>query len=195
MNRGTFLLLLTTLIATPSFAQTSSKDLKRYIDFATEWTSHHYNGEPLPKIQIERHSIVQIYANGEIETAKAEQEGAELLVVNAVYVPEDKTIYVSDQISPTDPKLEATLVHEIVHYLQDISGYTHSLEGHLSCTESEAYDVQMLWQKINDIAPDEIPFVYQQSLLAATRCMGNKATAIGASFASKKGEAEILTRR
>jgi hypothetical protein len=58
--------------------------------------------------------------------------------------------------------------------LQDINGYTQSLGEFLICTESEAYDVQMLWQKIKKIDEESIPFVYQQSLLAATRCMGNK---------------------
>jgi hypothetical protein len=33
------------------------------------------------------------------------------------------------------------------------------------------------WQKFKKIDEESIPLVYQQSLLAATRCMGNKFSA------------------
>lgn len=196
MTWGTFCFVAAALAAPSSFAQTTPKDLKRYIDFAVEWTPYSYHDEALPKIQVEKHAIVQILAHGDLETAQAEAKGETLPSVNAIYVPEDKKIYVSDHVSLANPKIEVTLVHEIVHYLQDITGYTRSLNGHIACTESEAYDVQMLWQKINNVDVDDIPFVYQQALIASTKCMGNKASAISSSFKSRpEDEPHILTRR
>lgn len=148
-------------------------DLMPYLEFAQEWTSHKYNGEKLPKIKIEKHDLVQVFAYGDLEYAQAESKGIALPVVNAIYLVDNKTIYISDSIDLKDPKLEITLVHEIVHYLQDISGYTKSLDGHLACTESEAYDVQVLWQTIRKVDTESIPYAYQHSLVAAMRCMGS----------------------
>jgi hypothetical protein len=151
-----------------------SLDLQPYIEFALEWTSYSYKGEALPVLKIEKHSLVQVYAYGDLEYAQAEYQGIKLPTVNAIYLVDKKTIYISDKIELNDPKTQLTIIHEVVHYLQDINGYTQSLGEFLVCTESEAYDVQMLWQKIKKIDEESIPFVYQQSLLAATRCMGNK---------------------
>jgi len=109
---------------------------------------------------------------------KRKPKAKSLKTVNAIYVPEDKTLYISDQLDINDPKNDVTFVHEMVHYVQDISGYTRSLNGHLACTESEAYDVQILWDKIHNGA-DADPYAYQQSLIAATRCMGSKTSAFG----------------
>jgi len=187
-----FILLFTfTLVAKFAFAESialrSTKpqetvlDLMPYVDFALEWTSYSHSGEPLPKVKIEKHAFVQIYAYGDFVYAQAEFNNIKLPTVNAVYVVDSKTIYISDQINLNDAVTSATIVHEVVHYLQDINGYTESLGEYLVCTESEAYDVQMLWQKLKKVDEQSIPFVYQQSLLAATRCMGNKYNA----FSSK----------
>lgn len=173
------LLVIGVLASTSSAKETTAVNLKPYLDFALEWTSYKYNGEALPKIKIERHELVQVFAYGDFEYAQAESKGIALATVNAVYLRDNKTIYISDKFDINDPKTQVTIVHEMVHYLQDITGYTESVAGHLACTESEAYDVQMLWQKINNIDVESIPFVYQQSLLAATRCMGSKSSAFG----------------
>ena len=186
-NRLLFAVLFCILSPAFSFAQSinlaatkpapPTLDLMPYIEFALEWTSYKYNGEPLPKLKIERHAFVQIFAYGDLEYAQAEYKGIKLPTVNAIYLVDSKTIFISDQIDINDPKTQLTIIHEIVHYLQDINGYTQSLGEFLVCTESEAYDVQMLWQRINKIDEESIPLVYQQSLVAATRCMGNKYSA------------------
>lgn len=151
-------------------------DLKPYLDFAVEWTSYKYSGQPLPKIKVAQHELVQIFAYGDYEYAQFEAKGIKPATVNAIYLPEKKTIYVSDQVDLSQPENAPTLIHEMVHYLQDITGYTQSLQGHLSCTESEAYDVQMLWQKFNGVRVEEIPRIYSQGLLAATQCRGSKSS-------------------
>lgn len=175
------ILLLGILTLIPHFTLASrtrqNLDLKRYIDFALEWTSYKYNGEPLPEIKVIPHELVQIFAYGDFEYAQAEAKDIKLPTVNATYDIKRKTIYISDQLDMNDPKTEITLVHELVHYLQDINGYTQSLDGHLACTESEAYDVQMLWQKINNVDVESIQYVYQQSIISATKCMGSKSSA------------------
>lgn len=158
-----------------SFAKTP--DLNRYIDFIVEWTSHKYNGEPLPKIKTIQHELVQIFAYGDFEYAQAEGKGIKLPNVNAIYDKDRKTIYISDRLDMNDPMTEVTFVHEMVHYLQDINGYTDSLNGRLACTESEAYDVQMVWQKIYNVDVESIQYTYQHSLIAAVRCMGSKTSA------------------
>lgn len=186
-NRLLFSVLVFLLLPAVTFAQTiklgattpaqPTMDLMPYIEFALEWTSYSYNGEPLPKLKIEKHAFVQIFAYGDLEYAQAEYKGIKLPTVNAIYLVDSKTIFISDQIDLNDPKTQLTIIHEIVHYLQDINGYTKSLGEFLVCTESEAYEVQMLWQKLKQIDEESIPFVYQQSLLAATRCMGSKYSA------------------
>lgn len=177
-----FGVLVSILVPRFAFAEQKNIDLKKYVDFALEWTSYKYNGEALPKVKIERHALVQIFAYGDFEYAQAESKGIVLPTVNAIYLVDNKTIYISDKLDMNDPKSEITLVHEIVHYLQDINGYTKSLGSHLSCTESEAYDVQMLWQHIRQVDVESIRFVYQQSLLAATKCMGSKSSVFGRSL-------------
>jgi len=171
-------LAISFLAVIPAFAFASIKmDLKPYVDFALEWTSYSYHGEPLPKIKLERHQLVQIFAYGDYEYAQAESKGVELPTVYAIYLADEKTIYISDQLPLNDKKIDVTLAHEMVHYLQDINGYTRSLNGHTVCSESEAYDVQMLWQKIKNVDPESIQYVYQRSTLAAIECMGSKGSA------------------
>lgn len=172
---GAFLFIPHFTFAAKSAKQTP--DLMKYIDFILEWTSYKYNGEPLPEIKLTRHELVQIFAHGDFEYAQAEAKGIELPTVNATYDVKRKTIYISDRLDMSDPKTEITLVHELVHYLQDINGYTSSLDGHLECTESEAYDVQMLWQTIHQVDVESIKYVYHQSLISAMRCMGSKSSA------------------
>ncbi|MBY0384105.1 hypothetical protein K2X05_03010 [bacterium] len=151
--------------------------LQQYIDFILEWTSYKYNGEALPKIKIEKHSLVQVFFYGDYVYAQAESKGQKLNPVLAFYDLKRKTIYVSDQIQNDPKRMEVALVHEMVHYLQDINGYTVSLGEHTVCTESEAYDVQMLWQIEKNIFKEEVPFVQERSLFSAMQCMGNMSQA------------------
>ncbi len=154
--------------------------LKPYIDFIVEWTSHKYQGEELPQIQFEDHGLVQVFAYGDLEYAQAEAQGKKLNTVSAVYDASRKTIYVSNTIKDNQQELELALVHELVHYLQEINGYTASLNGHLECTESDAYDIQMLWQILIhkvDVKSNEVRLTHERSLLAAMECMGDMSKA------------------
>lgn len=150
------------------------RNLLEYVNFVTEWTSYEYSGEALPAVETISHTLVQIYAYGDFVYAQAEFKGEELPVVMAVYDVKDKTIYLSDRIKEGGASEEPSLVHEMVHYLQDINGYTESLDGHLICSESEAYEVQMLWQIINGVELEKVDLVNTQSLGAARKCMGHQ---------------------
>lgn len=151
-------------------------DLMPYIDFILEWTTYKYEGEKLPKIKIEDHGLVQVFAYGDLEYAQSEAQGKKLNTVLAVYDDQRKTIYISDTIKDNKQKYELALVHELVHYLQDINGYTALLNGHLQCTESEAYDIQMLWKILIhkvDVKDKEVRSIQELSLISAMKCMGS----------------------
>ncbi len=169
----TIVAVLTSLLAPQVASAKPEVDFKKYVEFAVKWTLYKYNGEPLPKIKIVKQDLLQVVAYGEIEYSQAEAKGLKLSTVNAIYIVDNKTMYISDQVDVNDPAFEVTLVHEIVHYLQDINGFTKSLGVYLVCTESEAYDVQMLWQTFNKVDMENIQFAYEQSLVAAMKCLGN----------------------
>lgn len=149
-------------------------EFSKYIDFVLKWSSYTYAGEPLPEVQFEKPGLVQVYAYGEYAVAQAEFNQVELPKIIGIYDRYSKKILISDDVDINDRKLEVTLIHEFVHYLQDINGYTESLGEHVICTESEAYDIQMLWQIENDIDTKSIPFVQERSLFSAMKCMGNQ---------------------
>jgi len=62
-----------------------------------------------------------------------------------------QTIYLNDNITDWDDYSKSLYVHEVVHYLQDLSGKTNkhgaeSCESHMRL-EQEAYDIQNAWLK------------------------------------------------
>ena len=149
-------------------------DLSSYIDFVVEWSSYKYNGETFPEVKFLDHTLIQIYTYGDYVYAQAEFSGEKLPEAMAVYDRESKAILISETIKEDEGKVEVALVHEFVHFLQDINGYTESLgEENLICSESEAYDIQVLWQIINEVEMNLIAEYQQKSLLAAMRCMGS----------------------
>lgn len=189
MKYGFFLILFIhqqifaeTLLLQPKEPQEKHQDVNidfsKYVDFAVRWTSYEYHGEALPQVKIQKTGLVQVFAYGEETISAAAKNNQKLPLVLAIYDRDYKTIYISDSVDLKDPLLEVTFVHEAVHYLQDINGYTDSLDGHIVCTESEAYDVQVLWQIEFNVAKEEIPFARERSLLSAMNCMGNQFAAI-----------------
>jgi hypothetical protein len=172
--RITSLLIFSLILFSNSKTYAQETDLMKYIDFVQEWTLYKYNGEALPKIEVTPHNLVQIFAYGDYVYAQAEYKKQKLAKILSVYDKKRRTIYISDEISLDDPMRDVTLVHEFVHYMQDINGYTDSLNGHIECTESEAYDVQILWQVIYKIDEKSVPLANQLSLISAMKCMGTQ---------------------
>lgn len=166
-------LILTLLVSWTSMAA-EQKTLTDYIQFIEEWSNYEYNGEALPEVKYISQGYLQLLTYGDYEVAQAEYKGEELPVINSAYDSESKTIYMSKTIDPNSVTAELALLHEMVHYVQDISGYTESLDGHLVCTESEAYDIQIVYQVVNNVSPETVRNYYALSVLAATKCMGSK---------------------
>lgn len=152
----------------------SDNQIKELLTFIEQWSGYEYDGQPLPEVVPLKDSWLQIYYYGDYEVAQAEFNGIELPKVNAYYDPADYTVYISDRIALDSEEILPTLVHELVHYMQDINGYTESVGEHLACTESEAYDIQMLWQIENDFRVDQVDQIREQSLIASMKCMGNQ---------------------
>lgn len=152
-------------------------NLLPYAKFVSEWSNYSYGGEELPQVEFTSDTLVQIFSYGDYVYAQAEFKGETLPLVNAFYDRDKKTIYISNRLKGDEVSTELALVHEVVHYLQDISGFTDSLNGFLICSESIAYDVQALWQIVNKVSLDTVSNVHQQSLVSAMSCMGGKSKA------------------
>jgi len=152
----------------------SEEGLLEAVDFIEEWTSYEYSGETLPEIKYLDHDTLQVFAHGSFAYAQAERKGRKLEKANAYYDPSRKTIYVSEAIDLETRQGRPTLIHEMVHFLQDITGYTASLDGHIACTESIAYEVQMLYEAMHDYSEDKVALSYSLSNFAAMECMGNQ---------------------
>lgn len=171
----TFFALLIGLSALTAHADNNfDNKLKELISFVESWTSYSYNNEVLPEVVKLNHDWLQIYYYGDYKVAQAEYMGTELPAVNAYYSRDENKIYISDHIPMNSRQMDSTLVHELVHYLQEVSGYTESIEGRLVCTESEAYDVQMLWQLENDFQTENLDLLKERALMSATMCMGSQ---------------------
>lgn len=152
----------------------TEQTLREMISFIETWSGYSYDGQDLPEVRSLNDQWLQMYYYGDYEYAQAEFHGVELPLVNAYYEPKDQIIYISDRIALDSEEVLPTLVHELVHYMQDINGYTESVGEHLACTESEAYDIQMLWQIENNFRVDQVDAIREQSLFSAMNCMGNQ---------------------
>lgn len=163
--------LLASLLCSSGFALDEQR-LLGYIQFITEWSTYKYNNEPLPKIRTASPGMLQVYAFGDYKVAQAEYKGEKLPTINAVYDPKKNELLVSKDIDLQSEEMSGpTLVHELVHYLQDINGKTALYEDDkLVCLEGEAYDIQALWQIVNKVRADEYAAIQQQILLSFMMC-------------------------
>lgn len=166
MNR-----ILLCLLLGFTFQAKADTDLKSYVDYIVEVSSLSYEGQALPKIEAMAPNRLLGYAYTAEQLIESDQTGKPLPTVLGLYVPAKKTILVSADLDLSDKASSGpTLVHELVHYLQDINGVTQDYDGLLACTEGEAYDIQALWQLENKVRPDEYPVIQQQVLLSFMKC-------------------------
>ena len=173
------LLLCVFFLPLQGVGESDTPDLSPYITFIERWTSYNYNGEDLPELKQVDSEYLQLFYYGDYVYAQAEFKGEALEKVLAYYDRKDKLIYVTNEFPAQGLEIEPTLVHELVHYMQDINGYTDSVGDYLECTEGEAYDVQALWQiMVKRESRESVQYVYERSILAAMKCMGNKFKAI-----------------
>lgn len=158
-------------LSQPSFAF-EEQQLLGYIQFITEWSNYKYNQEPLPEVRTESDDMLLIYAYGDYAVAQAEYKGEKLRPVMAIYDHKKNQLLVSENLDLNDPKQSGpTLVHELVHYMQDINGKTALYEDDkLACLEGEAYDIQAFWQAVNNVRADEYLLIQQDVLLSFMKC-------------------------
>ena len=111
-----------------------------HIKWITENSDLEYNGEPLPTIEYVSAGELLILAHGPEAVAKAEYEGREMVAVLASY--HDYVVYLqSEEVFEQEPWI---VVHELVHYLQDVNGTTKEC---IPANEPEAYRLHDKWQE------------------------------------------------
>jgi hypothetical protein len=159
------------LLSQPSFAL-EKQQILNYIQFITEWSNYQYNQQPLPEIRTESDDMLLIYAYGDYAVAQAEYNGKKLRPVMAIYDHKKNELLVSQSLDLNNSTQSGpTLVHELVHYLQDINGKTALYaDDKLACLEGEAYDIQALWQVVNNVRADEYQLIQQDILLSFMNC-------------------------
>ena len=117
--------------------------LEQYIQWIADNSSLEYNGEPLPEIIYVNQAMLQILMYGEQTVAQAEFEGFELPEVIALYDSSVDQIILSTGTDINAFENQFMLVHELVHYMQDINGIADPCPGML---EREAYELTDRWQ-------------------------------------------------
>ena len=131
------ILLALSLALLPSGALANDTWLE-YIDWIVANTDYEYNGEPLPTVEERSQAELKIMAYGAEVVARAEFDGQELPDVLAAY--DDFVMYV-----PVDTEVQPwVIVHELVHYLQEVNG---ALDECVGANEPEAYLLHDQWQE------------------------------------------------
>jgi hypothetical protein len=113
----------------------------RNIAFITGNSSLGYAGEALPEVtvlsdaelqRLHRLSETRVFADGTQAFAR----------VSALYDRVENRIFLADVNAIDGPGL----LHEMVHFLQNINGRDDMFRDHGVCLEAEAYDLQAIWQ-------------------------------------------------
>lgn len=134
--------IITSLILSASVAN-ANPIFEQYIDWIVANSDLEYNGETLPTVERISKEFLQILLYGESVVADAEYHNRTLPDVLAIYDDEDKTIIIPHETDLDDFANHHIIVHELVHYLQDINGITDECIGRL---EGPAYDLHAQWQ-------------------------------------------------
>lgn len=124
----------------------NNKLIKKYINWIIKNSKFDYNNEPLPDIKFLDKELLKIYAYGGEVVARSERENFELQNIIALYLHEKDMIYVSKDIDFSDFYNHHIIVHELVHYLQDINGYYENTECQ-KLLEKDAYRIQEKWMR------------------------------------------------
>lgn len=136
--------------------------IKEYLNWILENSEFEYNDEKLPIIKFLDSELLKIYAYGGEVVARSERgENFELQNILALYLYEKDTIFVSSDIDLTDFRNHHIIIHELVHYLQDINGYYETVNCQ-KLLEKDAYHIQEKWMRefydydFGDILPNDL---------------------------------------
>ena len=143
--------VLFALIATP--IQASSEDIMLdMIDYIEERSSYEYSGEKLPYIQIR--TVEELCAKA---FTPEQLENMQECNIAGLYDRNLQTIYVADKpprYFVEDGFYETILIHELVHYLQDING-TYEEVACKAQLERDAYSIMHQYIDDNGISEDQ----------------------------------------
>lgn len=118
-----------------------------YIQWIVDHSELEYNGEPLPTIRVVTEQQIVIMAYGEETVTTANNRGRSLPGIVALYDHEFNQLIVPDTLDLADWNNHHVIVHELVHYLQDINGY-YQLPEFVVCRvglEELAYNLHVQW--------------------------------------------------
>ncbi len=118
------------------------KAMIRGIEFITQNSTLEYAGEALPDVIVVTEGQLQLRAYSPEVLIAATKEDRPLGRVSAFYDQEANQIFLADPNSIEGP----TLIHELVHFLQNINSKNDTFADHRMWLEAEAYDLQSAWQ-------------------------------------------------
>jgi len=141
-----FLSLFVFLLSANTGATQSREDILSYVLWIEDNSEFEYNGEPLPRIVHKGHEEVQLMAFSEEEIERSREFDYNLPIVAAIYLPENDRIIGNEGYDLSLYENHHILVHELVHYMQDINGHLEDDECPLD-SEHDAYVIQKQWQQ------------------------------------------------
>lgn len=118
------------------------KAMIRGIEFITQNSALEYAGEALPDVTLITEEELQLRSHSPQALIAAAKEDRPLDRVSAFYDQEANQIFLAAPNSIDGP----TLIHELVHFLQNINGKNDTFADHRICLEADAYDLQAAWQ-------------------------------------------------
>lgn len=142
-------ILLASVLAVTLAAQAWSSDLGsrllmlNYIDWIEARSDLRHDGQPLPELVqwSDREVHIWMYGIDVVEEVEA-SESMQFPVVLGLYDPETRRIIVPERFDPWSFDYAPTLLHELVHYLQDVNGTLAECAG---MSEREAYELSNEW--------------------------------------------------
>lgn len=121
-------------------------------DAVLSLTTYEYSGEELPTIIVITPEELVTRAYDAETLLEFERKGKTPPQLNAFYERGVNTIYLG-----SNEAAQNTLVHEMVHFFQHISGKSDELAEWPHCLEAEAYDVQYTWHHMTGQELEQSP--------------------------------------
>lgn len=123
------------------------------IEFITQNSSLEYAGQALPGVTIVAEEELRLRFNAAAGHVISANDRQSFDRVSAFYDRDTNEIYLAD----ADWIVGPDLLHELVHFMQDINGKDDLFVSRQVCLEAEAYELQAIWQSEQDIEPASKP--------------------------------------
>lgn len=120
---------------------------EKYVQWIVDNSEFEYNGEALPTVKRIPKDWMQIYAYGDQAVAEAERKGHQLPKIHALYDETSDEIILPKDFDLDNFENHHIVVHELVHYLQDINGDYESQQAKdcVQSLEPVAYKLHAKW--------------------------------------------------